>query len=553
MKKLYLLLLSCLSFTTSDAQISLIKAFSTSTTQAGPFESINNIVLFNVNGALWRSDGTNQGTFQLVASVKLDDYSLRRCNIGNVVFFWANSLTELWKTDGTIAGTVLVKAFPQGRFYDSMVNLNGLLLFSYYTSATGAEIWRSDGTEAGTTMVTELGPGVSDGITGYTYSQPTVLDGYFYFSGPPVPTDPGFGNRTTLYRTDGTASGTSRVANSGYIIKPGYVWNGRLIYTASYPYTDTFPACGQPTTPITIYVTVLMVVENGVASVLKYGASVNHCGKLYPGGGTFANTFKYVKSTNYLYFRAQPENSPNFNLWRTDGTTAGTIPLTDFASGNNEGPPFYEFEVHTVPDFGFTNTAYFPIHTTQTGTELWRSDGTSTGTYLLKDINPGPTGSGKSDYKTGPADFKTVNGITYFFAKDDSHGVELWKTDGSTSGTQLVQDLNPGTASQPNSGTPFDNYNGITVGNTYYFYGDNGSQKGLFAVLPPDMYSIKAGNWNDPTVWSGNRLPLGTDKITLNHVVTLPSGYTGQALRLIYSPSGQLIVNSSGKIQLGIN
>src|SRR4030095_1414049 len=56
---------------------------------------------------------------------------------------------------------------------------------------------------------------------------------------------------------------------------------------------------------------------------------------------------------------------------------------------------------------------------------------------LVKDINPGTDGS-------DAAAFVRLNGLAYFRATDGSHGYELWRTDGTEAGTELVIDLNPG-------------------------------------------------------------------------------------------------------------
>jgi ELWxxDGT repeat protein len=72
------------------------------------------------------------------------------------------------------------------------------------------------------------------------------------------------------------------------------------------------------------------------------------------------------------------------------------------------------------------------------GAELWRSDGTEAGTVLVKDINPGPT-------QSFPFDITEVTGGLFFFhAEDGTNGRELWKSDGTTDGTVLVRDINPG-------------------------------------------------------------------------------------------------------------
>src|SRR6185369_2076077 len=81
---------------------------------------------------------------------------------------------------------------------------------------------------------------------------------------------------------------------------------------------------------------------------------------------------------------------------------------------------------------------YFSANDGVHGQELWRSDGTDAGTYLVKDINPG---SGNSS----PQSLTNVNGTLFFTAYDPTNGSELWKSDGTAAGTVLVRDINPGT------------------------------------------------------------------------------------------------------------
>ena len=85
------------------------------------------------------------------------------------------------------------------------------------------------------------------------------------------------------------------------------------------------------------------------------------------------------------------------------------------------------------------------------GNELWRTDGTSAGTWMVKDIRTGVASSGLTlDLSTKSAVF--LDGLLYFSANDAVHGNELWKTDGTTSGTVLAKDLNPGSSSSNPSG-----------------------------------------------------------------------------------------------------
>ncbi|MVM29935.1 hypothetical protein GO755_07820 [Spirosoma sp. HMF4905] len=488
MKKLYLLLFFiCLQLTTAHAQISLIKEFG-SCCRVAPFEPLNNLVIFNANDQLWRSDGTEAGTFRLNSSARFDLSSNNRCRIGNTIFFWFEGARELWKTDGTVAGTVMVKTLGCCFNGGPMVNVNGLLVFAFSTSAAGVEVWRSDGTEAGTYMVTDLIPGTGNGYY-YNSPQAAVLDGYFYFlgpeqwngtcNGPCASNGSNYNYSHALYRTDGTAAGTTKVENGGFDTYAMTAIGNKLVYTARMPYT--FSCQGESYTSLT---NVLMKVENGVASILKYPAEVypydNPSCSLEPIGYTFLNTSKFVKAGNYLYFRAQYQvgNETKYTIWRTDGTTTGTIQLIDYPYGSNPNVASTMFiDTWGIRDFNFGNIVYFSNYSDAAGIELWRSDGTPAGTYMLKDINPGTNHS-------YPSEFRTVNGITYFFANDGTHGIELWKTDGTTNGTQMVQDLNP-VGSQPlqieNGGTN-DNLYGISAGSTYYFWGNNGSQPGLFST-----------------------------------------------------------------------
>jgi ELWxxDGT repeat protein len=79
---------------------------------------------------------------------------------------------------------------------------------------------------------------------------------------------------------------------------------------------------------------------------------------------------------------------------------------------------------------------FFLASTPQTGSELWKSDGTVGGTVLVKDIRPGPDGS--FPVFSVPR-LAGVSGTLFFTASDGVTGSELWKSDGTEAGTVRVK------------------------------------------------------------------------------------------------------------------
>ena len=85
---------------------------------------------------------------------------------------------------------------------------------------------------------------------------------------------------------------------------------------------------------------------------------------------------------------------------------------------------------------GVGGTLFFAAGDGSHGRELWRSDGSRAGTVLVKDIDP--DGNGREPYSLTGA-----GGTLFFTADDGTHGQRLWKSDGTRAGTVLVKDIQP--------------------------------------------------------------------------------------------------------------
>jgi ELWxxDGT repeat protein len=154
---------------------------------------------------------------------------------------------------------------------------------------------------------------------------------------------------------------------------------------------------------------------------------------------------------NTLFFAAN-DGVNGLELWKSDGTAAGTVLVKDINPGSSGSYP------RNLTVMG--NTLFFTADDGVNGNELWKSDGTAAGTVLVKDINPGSSGSYPRNL--------TVMGNTLFFAADDGvNGNELWKSDGTAAGTVLVKDIRPG------SSWSYLRYL-TAVGNTLFFAANDG-------------------------------------------------------------------------------
>lgn len=266
-----------------------------------------------------------------------------------------------------------------------LVELEGFLLFNGRTAASGKELWRTDGTREGTAIVKDIQPG-----TGGSDPVHAVRLGDIALFG---------ANVGGLWRSDGTAEGTWRLESP-----------------------EGVPTLGAQEL-------------TRVGDVIFFrGFSEAHGSELWKTDGTVEGTSQVVDLRpgaqssspahltafgNRVFFSAN-NGSKGIELWSSDGTPSGTKIVRDINWGIGDSSP----KRLTVHD----GVLYFTAETLWLGRELWRTSGTALSTKIVKELRPG---FGSSD----PRWLTSAGSFLYFVAKG-----QLWRTDGSASGTRLLRD-----------------------------------------------------------------------------------------------------------------
>lgn len=369
------------------AEIDLFGGTSVSSIASGDGQLIMGLNDWNASPELWVSDGTTLGTQQIfafdAALYVYTNYNLHPCD-GGFIFSMVRQEghAELWKTDGTALGTSIVLDLPETNGYQNFdfTTFNGKVYFVAEANGHGIELWSTDGTVVGTSEVKDIHP------SGDSYADIwTDLNGALYFSA-----DDGI-NGAELWKTDGTEVNTELLIDisadgSGGISNVTREGN-YLCFTANDGFSGSEPWISDGTAQGTFQM-----------------------GDINPEGNSFPQAFTFC--FDKIYFGAQTASGFHPNLFVFDPELEELSVVREF---NQEGYSGVD-EI-----FCFDDALYFRASIGVNNLELWRSDGTLSGTNPLAEIHP--------DYGSWPVHFLSFKDKVYFQADDGTNGSQFWKID----------------------------------------------------------------------------------------------------------------------------
>ena len=239
-----------------------------------------------------------------------------------------------------------------------------------------------------------------------------------------------------------------------------------------------------------------------------------------------------------LFFTAN-DGSTGKELWKTDGTSAGTMLVRDIQPGSDGSSSNSLVNVD--------GTLLFVANDGSTGEELWQSDGTSSGTVLAMDIATGASSS-------NPRELREVGGRLFFVATTPDYSTELWTyvehlppSDFTLSATSIPENQPSGTAvgtlttSDPDTGDTFTYTlvpgSGDTNNASFWIDGDTLKTSASFDFEAQSSYSIRMRSSDQRNQWIEE-----TFTITVNNVNEAPTDISLSATSILENqPSGTTV------------
>ena len=341
-----------------------------------------------------------------------------------------------------------------------------VLFFTADDGTTGVEPYVTNAAGTGASRLADINPGAENSVTG-SRGEAAALPGGVLFAA-----DNGTQGEE-IWFTDGTPAGTRLLSD----LLPGALTSDPFNFFSAGDHV--YFAAGNFDIGLELFI------SDGTA------AGTHLVSDIAPGAADSRPRDFVLMGDGRVIFNAD-DGAHGTEPWVSNGTAAGTFMVRDIRPGNAFS--------NSAPEFGVWSEAlglvFFDAKTDDEGRELWASDGTAAGTYLVRDVNPGPSSPSISHYAaagdyvvfeaddgaTGseiwvtngtnagtrllrninageedsfPAEFATFGTRVLFQAETDAQGDELWITDGTTAGTRMVRDINPGPAdSRPSYFTP---------------------------------------------------------------------------------------------------
>ncbi len=339
---------------------------------------------------LWITDGTEAGTHMVIDLNPNGDSDPQFLTVWRDELYFSADIfatgRELYATDGTAAGTRIVKDIDPGSpdgFPVGGVEHDGLLYFAATRADTGRELWSTDGTTAGTDFVVDLAPGPDPGVVWSGGGAAAVsLGDHLYFQG-----GDGSGD-FELYRTDGTAGGTTLVA-------------------------DIDPAgSSQPSAFVVAADRIVFRARKDLE--WNYFGSDGTTVEQLTSAPLDVNTNWLLGSIGDLAIGMVRGKGFSFELLGTNGTAAGTRIIKQIHPDGSQFVNFRAWRATSSPEL------LFPAGDDVVGSEMWITDGTSAGTFPLMDLNPGPANA-------SPANAERMGDHVYFLAFEPETSWELYR------------------------------------------------------------------------------------------------------------------------------
>ncbi|VXB34371.1 conserved hypothetical protein [Flavobacterium sp. 9AF] len=328
--------------------------------------------------------------------------------------------------------------------------VNNKIVFVRTEPTFGNELWVTDGTTAGTTILMDI-------VIGAGSSNPyllTVIDDVIYFQA----------NTDEIWRTDGTTGGTYKMVDNNAITNPsGFTKaNGFIFFTEG---------------------------NNTNRSLWRMQTTPNSEVQITQGDSQILQNIGFdlvALNDNAILFNAYT-SAHRWAIWRTNGIVSEMI-ADLFPNTSPDMSQMY----YGAKKIG--NKVYFPALSEQYGGEYFTTDGTVNGTSLLKDIFVSASYYDSSTVSENG--FVEVGSNIFFVAKDNTNGLELWKTDGTNAGTLMVKDITPGNNNSswsPGGLTAFNNqlyFNKNDGANGSQIWKTDGTENGTIMITTPTVNNI---------------------------------------------------------------